>query len=154
MNSTRAVEISIQAESAAFMSVSYGLRLASPGITRPRRSTVRVLRTAACPAGRAPAALSDRQQELREWSTEDPERLPGLKFMRTLWVCDIAGGPQHYAVTKPGDTPLGLEEAHRALKISPAIFDEAAAELARSLDHFNVPDPPQHAALSPFSTHH
>jgi hemoglobin len=34
-----------------------------------------------------------------------------------------------------------LEEAHRELKISPAIFDEVAAELGRSLDHFDVPEP-------------
>src|SRR4029450_3057303 len=71
--------------------------------------------------------------ELDEWSTHDLGRLPGLKFMRTLWVCDIAGGPQHYAATKPGSTPLGLEEAHRELKISPDQFDEVAAELGRSL---------------------
>src|SRR5512133_1097210 len=60
--------------------------------------------------------------ELDEWSTNDLRRLPGLKFMRTLWVCDIAGGPQSYAATKPGSTHLGLEEAHRELKISPATF--------------------------------
>jgi hemoglobin len=78
--------------------------------------------------------------ELDEWSTNDLARLPGLKFMRSLWVCDIAGGPQVYAATKPGSTHLGLEEAHRALEISPAIFDEVAAELGRSLDHFNVPE--------------
>ena len=91
--------------------------------------------------------------ELQEWSTEDPERLPGLKFMRTLWVCDIAGGPQHYAGTKPGSTPLGLEEAHRAFKISPAIFDEVATELGRSLDHFNVPEPEKGEVLAAFATH-
>jgi hemoglobin len=56
--------------------------------------------------------------ELDDWSTHHLDRLPGLKFMRTLWVCDIAGGPQHYAATKPGSTPLGLEEAHRELTIS------------------------------------
>src|SRR5436309_1511374 len=78
--------------------------------------------------------------DLREWHTNNLGRLPGLKFMRTLWVCDIAGGPQQYAATKPGSTPLGLEEAHRDLKISPAIFDEVAAEFGRSLDHFNVPE--------------
>jgi len=39
--------------------------------------------------------------KLDEWSTDDLGRLPGLKFMRTLWVCDIAGGPQGYAATKP-----------------------------------------------------
>src|SRR4026208_2268978 len=67
--------------------------------------------------------IAGRQSEkpaLRDWSNNDLARLPGLKFMRTLWVCDIAGGPQHYAATKPGSTPLGLEEAHRALNISPA----------------------------------
>lgn len=57
---------------------------------------------------------------LRDWHTNNLGRLPGLKFMRALWVCDVAGGPQEYAATKPGSTPLGLEEAHRDLKISPA----------------------------------
>jgi len=32
---------------------------------------------------------------LREWHTNNLERLPGLKFMRTLWVCDIAGDPSN-----------------------------------------------------------
>jgi hemoglobin len=78
--------------------------------------------------------------ELREWHTNNLGRLPGLKFMRTLWVCDVAGGPQRYAATKPGSTPLGLEEAHRQLKISPAEFDEVAGELGRTLDFFKVPE--------------
>src|SRR6478752_8860985 len=76
---------------------------------------------------------------LNEWSTDDLARLPGLKFMRTLWVCDISGGPFEFSATKPGSTHLGLEEAHRALRITPDEFDEVAAELARSLDHFDVP---------------
>ena len=91
--------------------------------------------------------------ELREWSTHDLGRLPGLKFMRTLWVCDVAGGPQQYAATKPGSTPLGLEEAHRELKISPAVFDEVAAELGRSLDHFNVPEREKQEVLAAFAAH-
>ena len=91
--------------------------------------------------------------DLREWHTNNLGRLPGLKFMRTLWVCDVAGGPQKYAATKPGSTPLGLEEAHRALKISPAIFDEVAAELGRSLDHFNVPEPEKGEVLAAFAAH-
>jgi hemoglobin len=41
---------------------------------------------------------------LREWHTNNLGRLPGLKFMRTLWVCNVAGGPRHYAATKPGET--------------------------------------------------
>jgi hemoglobin len=91
--------------------------------------------------------------QLREWSTNQLTRLPGLKFMRTLWVCDISGGPQKYAATKPGRTPLGLEEAHRALKISPAEFDAVAAELARSLDFFKVPEPEKGEVLAAFAAH-
>ena len=70
---------------------------------------------------------------LREWHTKNRGRLPGLKFMRTLWVCNVAGGPFQYTATKPGSTPVGLEAAHRELKISPAEFDDVAAELGRTL---------------------
>ena len=90
---------------------------------------------------------------LREWHTDSLGRLPGLKFMRTLWVCDIAGGPQDYAATKPGSTPLGLEEAHRELRISPAEFDEVAAELGRSLDFFKVPAREKDEVLAAFAAH-
>jgi hemoglobin len=51
--------------------------------------------------------------QLREWHTKNLGRLPGLKFMRTLWVCNVSGGPFQFTATKPGSTPLGLEEAHR-----------------------------------------
>ena len=90
---------------------------------------------------------------LREWHTNNLGRLPGLKFMRTLWVCNVAGGPQHYAATKPGSTALGLEEAHRKLKISPTEFDEVAAELGRTLDAFKVPEQEKGEVLSAFAAH-
>ena len=90
---------------------------------------------------------------LREWHTNNLARLPGLKFMRTLWVCDVAGGPQTYAATQPGSTALGLEEAHRQLKISPTEFDEVAAELARTLDCFQVPDQEKGEVLAAFAAH-
>jgi hemoglobin len=90
---------------------------------------------------------------LREWHTNNLGRLPGLKFMRTLWVCDIAGGPQDYAATKPGTTPLGLEEAHRDLKITSAEFDEVAAELARTLASFDVPEQEKEEVLGAFAAH-
>ena len=54
--------------------------------------------------------------ELREWHTQKLARLPGLKFMRTLWLCNVAGGPFEYVGTKPGREPTGLEEAHRELE--------------------------------------
>src|SRR5688572_4783834 len=90
---------------------------------------------------------------LRQWHTQSLERLPGLKFMRTLWVCDVSGGPMKFVATKPGATPLGLEEAHRDLRISPAEFDEVAAELGRSLDHFKVPQRETDEVLAAFAAH-
>jgi hemoglobin len=90
---------------------------------------------------------------LREWHTNNLGRLPGLKFMRTLWVCAVAGGPFQYSATRPGSTVLGLEEAHRNLRISPAEFDEVAAELARSLESFNVPDEEKQQVLGAFAAH-
>ena len=90
---------------------------------------------------------------LREWHTNNLGRLPGLKFMRTLWVCNISGGPFEYAATKPGSTTLGLEEAHRELKISPAEFDEVAAELGRTLDFFKVPEREKGEVLTAFAAH-
>jgi len=90
---------------------------------------------------------------LREWHTKNLSRLPGLKFMRTLWVCNVAGGPQEYAATKPGKTTVGLEEAHKDLRISPAEFDEVAAVLSRTLDHFKVPKREKEEVLGAFAAH-
>jgi hypothetical protein len=59
--------------------------------------------------------------------------LQGLKFLRTLWLASVAGGPYQY-------TARELRDAHFDLKIPPDVFDETDAELGRSLDHFNVPE--------------
>jgi len=91
--------------------------------------------------------------QLREWHTKNLQRLPGLKFMRTLWFCNAAGGPLQFTATKPGATPLGLEEAHRNLKISPAEFDEVAAELGRTLDFAKVPKREKAEVLAAFAAH-
>ena len=90
---------------------------------------------------------------LRDWSNNQLDRLPGLKFMRTLWVCAAAGGPQKYVATKPGQTPMGLENAHRNFRISPEEFDAVAGELKRSLDHFGVPDEEKNEVLGAFMAH-
>ena len=68
---------------------------------------------------------------LREWN--ESGQLPGLKFMRTLWLCQAAGGPFQY-------TGKELGEAHKDLHITSDEFDEVGAEIARALDHFNVPE--------------
>jgi len=90
---------------------------------------------------------------LREWHTQNLGRLPGLKFMRTLWVCNVAGGPFEYTATVPGSTTLGLEEAHRRLHISPDEFDEVAAELGRTLDAVGVPEQEKGEVLAAFAAH-
>jgi hemoglobin len=92
-------------------------------------------------------------EALRQWHTKSLGRLPGLKFMRTLWVCAAAGGPFPYTPTKAGKTRLGLEEAHRDLRISPDEFDEVAAELGRSLDFAKVPQREKDEVLAAFAAH-
>jgi len=91
--------------------------------------------------------------QLREWHTKNLGRLPGLKFMRTLWVANASGGPFQFTATRPGKTQLGLEEAHRNLRISPAEFDEVAAELGRTLDHSKVPKREKEEVLAAFAAH-
>lgn len=90
---------------------------------------------------------------LREWHTNNLDRLPGLKFMRTLWVCNVAGGPFQYSATQPGSTPVGLEVAHHDLRISPAQFDEVATELGRTLAVFKVPEQEKAEVLAAFAAH-
>jgi hemoglobin len=96
---------------------------------------------------------SSENPALREWHTKNLGRLPGLKFMRTLWVCNVAGGPFQYTATRPGSTAVGLEEAHRQLHISPAEFDEVAAELARTLDFLKVPQREKEEVFAAFAAH-
>jgi hemoglobin len=101
-------------------------------------------------------AIAGRDSEnpaLREWHREKLARLPGLKFERTLWVCNVSGGPFAYVGTKPGHDALGLEEAHRALGITGGEFDAVAEELARSLDFFKVPAKEKGEVLAAFAAH-
>jgi len=90
---------------------------------------------------------------LRQWHRDQLDRLPGLKFMRTLWVCAVSGGPFEYSPTRPGHDLLGLEEAHRNLRITSDEFDAVAGELARALDAFAVPAAQKDAVLGAFAAH-
>jgi len=82
--------------------------------------------------------------QLKEWHTEKyKERLPGLKFNRTLWVCAVSGGPYQY-------TAKSLHDAHMELHIPPEVFDEVSAELGRALDYFKVPKREKEEALAAF----
>lgn len=90
---------------------------------------------------------------LRDWSNNQLSRLPGLKFMRTLWLCAAAGGPFQYAATRPGQGPMGLENAHRDLRIAPEEFDAVAGVLANTLDIFSVPEHEKGEVLAAFAAH-
>ena len=68
---------------------------------------------------------------LKEWNATG--QLPGLKFMRTLWICAATGGPFTY-------TGKDMAEAHKDLHITSEEFDEVGAEIAGALEHFKVPD--------------
>ena len=90
--------------------------------------------------------------QLREWFTH-PERMPGLKFMRTLWVAKVSGGPYQYTPTKPGRCNECLEEAHRHLKITSEEFDRVAQILGTTLDKYRVPPPEKKEVLDAFAAH-
>jgi len=76
---------------------------------------------------------------LKEWN--ESGQLPGLKFMRTLWLCETAGGLFKYS----GKT---MGEAHEDLHLTSEEFDEVGMEIARALDHFDVPDRKKHEVLA------
>ena len=99
------------------------------------------------------AGQTSQNSALKEWHTKKSDRLPGLKFMRTLWVCAAAGGPLQYTGTKPGQTQLGLEKAHWDLRISPEEFDEVAKELEKALDYYGVPEREKGEVLTAFAAH-
>ncbi len=99
------------------------------------------------------AGQTSQNPALKEWHTKKLDRLPGLKFMRTLWVCAASGGPFQYTGTKPGKSQLGLEKAHWDLRISPEEFDAVAAELAKALDFYGVPEREKGEVLAAFAAH-
>lgn len=99
------------------------------------------------------AGQTSQNPVLKEWHTKQLDRLPGLKFMRTLWVCAVAGGPLQYIGTKPGQSQYSLEKAHWDLRISPEEFDAVAAELAKALDYYGVPEREKGEVLAAFVAH-
>jgi len=89
--------------------------------------------------------IVDANPELHEWHTVTYHtRMPGLKWGRTWWLAMKAGGPFQY-------TGREMRDAHWDLKISPEVFDEVAAELARTLDDFKVPEREKGEVLAAFA---
>lgn len=84
--------------------------------------------------------------QLNEWSTDKLDRLPGLKYMRSLWVADVSGGPFEYT-----GKPLG--DAHANFRIKPEEFNEVSAELRRALEYYKVPERETNEAMAAFIAH-
>jgi hemoglobin len=91
--------------------------------------------------------------DLKKWSTNQSDRLAGLKFMRTLWVCEATGGPCTFTATVPGACHMSLEAAHEKFHIKPEEFDVVADLLKKSLKHFKVPEQEMSEVLAAFGAH-
>jgi hemoglobin len=84
---------------------------------------------------------------INEWNeTKADQRLPGLKFLRTLWLSAESGGPFQY-------TRKTLTDAHFEFKLTSGDFDSVAAVLADSLDHYSVPSREREEVLAAFAAH-
>lgn len=96
---------------------------------------------------------NSKNPQLRDWSRNSLDRLPGLKWMRTLWVAQVTGGPYEFVATRPGHNALGLENAHRNLRITPEEFDEVARVLAETLQSVGVDAAARKEVLAAFAAH-
>jgi hemoglobin len=84
---------------------------------------------------------------IKDWNEgKGAYRLPGLKFLRTLWVCAVSGGPYEYT-----GKPLG--DAHFDFQLTAEDFDNVAGVLADSLDHFKVPEGEKQEVLAAFAAY-
>jgi hemoglobin len=82
---------------------------------------------------------------LQDWNaTEASGRLPGLKFMQTLWIAAAAGGPFAY-------TGLPLHDAHQQFHLSSEEFAEVGAEIVRALDYYQVPEREKEELVAAYS---
>jgi hemoglobin len=91
--------------------------------------------------------LEGQNPYIKDWNENKAGyRLPGLKFLRTLWLCAIAGGPFEY-------TGLSLGDAHFDFQFTGGEFDDVAAVLADSLDHFGVPSAEKEEVLAAFAAY-
>jgi hemoglobin len=114
--------------------------------------------------------VSSPNPQLAAWSRDAMQklggRLPGLKWMRTLWVADVTGGPYEFTSSgsnaracpfsgrnTTGDQHLNLQQAHCKVKISSDQFDAVAQELQITMNEFKIPTSLQSQILSAFNAH-
>ena len=106
--------------------------------------------------------INSNNPQLREWSRHEPDRLPGLKWLRTLWVAEITGGPFKFQRSELKPCPfrggrnrnmLDLREAHCKLRITSDQFEAVAGELENAMDEFKVPQKEQDEVMNAFFAH-
>ena len=69
---------------------------------------------------------------LAAWNqNEAATRLPGLKFLRTVWIASMVGGPIKY-------TGQPLERAHDRFNMTPTEFAEVGSEIVKALQAAGV----------------
>jgi hemoglobin len=69
---------------------------------------------------------------LAAWNqNEAPTRLPGLKFLRTMWIAAMVGGPIKY-------TGQPLEMAHDRFNMTPTEFAEVGKEIVKALQSAGI----------------
>ena len=94
---------------------------------------------------------------LRQWSVNlAPKRLAGLKWMRTLWVAQAAGGPYVFKATVPPNAVAGnlnLQAPHCPFQMSSAEFDVVARILQQTMQDFKVGAQEQKEVLQAFAAH-
>ncbi len=99
------------------------------------------------------AGKNSSNQYIKDWHENKEWREPGFKVLTTLWVSEKAGGPYKYVSTVPNHDSLNLEPTHYTMKLTEEEFDAAGKVLARTLDHFDVPDKEKNEVLSAFTAH-
>ena len=99
------------------------------------------------------AGRESKNEALRDLHRNHLGRLPGLKFMRSLWVAAVSGGPYTFVPTVPESCPFNLKNAHSKFNITSDEFDAVAGELIKSLDFFKVPAQEKKEVLAVFSMH-
>ena len=80
------------------------------------------------------------------WNRDEaPARLAGLKFLRTLWIAALAGGPFEY-------TGQPLNRAHPRFNLTEEEFNEVGREIVRALQFYNVPEREQQELVRAYNS--
>jgi hemoglobin len=81
-------------------------------------------------------------QRLAAWyRVHGSTKMPGLQFMRTLWLADKMGGPFKFIPTNRGQCPFALSATHASLQMSPAEWKHAAIVLGETAQQMGLGNP-------------